>query len=245
MDDWGNKDNDRIFSLLRDGLYDKVVELLEVKSYNSVLDVGCGDGYFAKKIPDTIYTGIDISGKMIKIAEKKKITNATFIAMSSDNLDFHDNVFDKVVCMEVLEHLSICELEETIKELYRVIRPDGQLIVTVPSINYLWGMLPYKIVPPKHRYGIRTYIKGLKDGYVDEGHVTTEGQAAPHHYRFRAGFLKDMFSDYFYIDNVTTTFWYNNRVIHNILPGLQEKIWKFSWYGKYCGAQLIINMRAK
>ena len=35
--------------------------------------------------------------------------------------------------------------------------------------------------------------------------------------------------EYFYIWNVTSTFWYNNRVIHGILPSVQEKIWELSW----------------
>lgn len=52
---------------------------------------------------------------------------------SAENIPTDDNSFDVVLMTEVLEHLKTPEL--VIKECYRVLKPSGKMIITVPFLN--------------------------------------------------------------------------------------------------------------
>ena len=56
------------------------------------------------------------------------------LVMNGHNLDFQDGKFDCVVSAETLEHDDAPW--ETAKEIYRVLKPRGTLIVTVPGIGF-------------------------------------------------------------------------------------------------------------
>jgi len=74
------------------------------------------------------------------------------------DLPFADAVFDIVVCSEVLEHIPDSRL--AISELIRVLKPGGDLVVTVP--RYLPEMICWKISEAYHREPgghIRIYTK--------------------------------------------------------------------------------------
>jgi SAM-dependent methyltransferase len=61
-------------------------------------------------------------------------------------LPFGDNVFDKIVCSEMLEH--VLDDDQAVRELYRVLKDDGELAVSVPS--YLPETLCWKISEAYH-----------------------------------------------------------------------------------------------
>lgn len=54
---------------------------------------------------------------------------------SADNIPLADNSFDSVVCTQVFEHLEFPE--KSASEIYRVLKPGGHLLVTVPQMNEL------------------------------------------------------------------------------------------------------------
>ena len=58
-----------------------VMELLAVKPNEKILDIGCGQGVLAQYIVSAqgLYTGIDVSEQLIKIAKNRKLANAEFI----------------------------------------------------------------------------------------------------------------------------------------------------------------------
>lgn len=78
--------------------------------------VGCGDGYFLRRCTKCNERyGIDkLLGDEVK-----------------DTLDFPDYYFDYVTMLAVIEHLS--QPEELISEIWRVLKPDGKLIITTPK----------------------------------------------------------------------------------------------------------------
>ncbi|MEX0650107.1 MAG: class I SAM-dependent methyltransferase [Candidatus Andersenbacteria bacterium] len=51
------------------------------------------------------------------------------------DMSFEDNSFDTVLCVEVLEHVPYPA--KALKEFYRVLRPGGKVIITVPHLGYL------------------------------------------------------------------------------------------------------------
>lgn len=85
-----------------------------------ILDYGCGGGWLSLKLSklglDVV--GIDISRKMVKNA-KLVCPNAEFIVADAENLPFKDNVFDYVIGVSILHHLS--DLKQALNELRRVI----------------------------------------------------------------------------------------------------------------------------
>lgn len=99
-----------------------------------VLDIACGSGYgtnilstYSKKV-----CGVDIDESSINNAKKvyNKI-NIEFKAGSAVAIPYKDNFFDIVVSFETIEHIK--EHDEMLKEIKRVLKKDGILIISTPD----------------------------------------------------------------------------------------------------------------
>jgi SAM-dependent methyltransferase len=107
----------------------RVFEILD--KGGDVLDVGSGAGQFANCLALSgefqSVTTIDptLFNKYLEVSDQVRR-----MSMSADDLEFPDDSFDVVVCMEVLEHVSDQVLRAAITEMRRVCR--GQLVITVP-----------------------------------------------------------------------------------------------------------------
>ena len=98
-----------------------------------MLDLGCGNGRLYKMIEklNVDYIGIDLSENLIKKAEEL-YPNAKFYVASALDLPFPDNMFDKIISIAVLHHIPSYKLRiKFMEEAYRVLKKDGQLILTV------------------------------------------------------------------------------------------------------------------
>lgn len=105
--------------------------LLKPRSGDLILDVGCGGGYQTSYMarPATFIVGIDISKDGLKKA-KSRVKDADFVHASSEKLPFRFEIFDKVICLELLEHLS--NPRKTLEEIESVMKEAGTLVVSVP-----------------------------------------------------------------------------------------------------------------
>ncbi len=101
-----------------------------------VLDVGCGIGgtsrYLASKFGEkTLVIGITISPAQVmratQLAKEQKIENVQFYVMDAMDMAFHDECFDVVWGCESGEHMP--DKGRYIKEMIRVLKPGGRLIV--------------------------------------------------------------------------------------------------------------------
>jgi len=110
--------------------------LLQLQQDDSILDVGCGDGYQLNYIVGQTQSiiGIDISLKKLKVA-KKRVSGVDYVCASSENLPFQHRIFSKVMCLELLEHLP--NPAKTLKEIERVLKNVGILIVSVPYEEHI------------------------------------------------------------------------------------------------------------
>lgn len=120
-----------------------VIELLNPSKNDLILDLGCGNARdietFSKR--GTRCVGIDLSEGMIKEARRKakreNLENVEFIVGDAIKLPFKDNTFDKVSCSETIEHIP--NWKKAAKEMKRVLKKDGLLVITTPNKKSLYG----------------------------------------------------------------------------------------------------------
>ncbi len=80
-------------------------------------------------------TGVELSPASVAVARSRGVGDV--VEGSVEELPFDDDSFDFAVCLDVIEHLD--NDLQTLRELRRVIRPGGRLLVTVPAYPSLWS----------------------------------------------------------------------------------------------------------
>jgi len=100
-----------------------------------LLDIGCGDGVFTKELGKgfrEVY-GIDVQEQYLDRFRGSVKTDKRFhiLNVSAAAMDFSNAFFDTIVTIETLEHVA--DLQKTAAEISRVLRPGGELLLTVPN----------------------------------------------------------------------------------------------------------------
>jgi SAM-dependent methyltransferase len=113
---------------IRNGLYKGI---LSNKKYldGKMLDFGCGTKPYKDIIDVREYIGLEIEG--IDEAHKNEQIDVYYDGIT---LPFQDDHFDSVFSSEVFEH--VFNLEQILKELNRVLKPGGTLLITLPFVWY-------------------------------------------------------------------------------------------------------------
>ncbi len=113
-------------------LRDVVIELLRSLRVTSLLDIGCGEGYYThsfRQIMDDVI-GLDIAKPAIQLAAKR-YKNLTWIVGSGAILPLANGSVDVVSSM--FSPLPIAEMS-------RVLNPEGYVLVVTPAPTHLWTM---------------------------------------------------------------------------------------------------------
>jgi SAM-dependent methyltransferase len=113
----------------------KLKLILGLVEGTSVLDVGCGSGQLSKTLLDKGYSvvAIDNDWRAVEIAKKKGIA-----AFFSDINDWKtDEKFDCIILGDVLEHIE--DDKSAMRKVYRMLKPNGCIVVNVPSYQFLFG----------------------------------------------------------------------------------------------------------
>ncbi len=111
--------------------------ILEKNSFKNTLDLGCGTGRFL----EFANHGVDISPKMIEIAQSK-FPDVVIKEGSVSNIPFFENYFDLIYSLHVIMHLDIKITEDFLTESHKKLNLNGKLIFDFPSkkrrklINY-------------------------------------------------------------------------------------------------------------
>lgn len=127
-----------------------IVESLNLKGNETVLDAGCGDGFYLKLLkqiyPNLVLYGIDIDTKALKVAYvnlEKELKEKSIIIHEKSITDsgFKDNFFDAVFSTEVLEHVP--NDFDAVIEVKRILKNNGKFVFTVPNYNFpfMWDPL--------------------------------------------------------------------------------------------------------
>jgi len=100
----------------------------------SVLELGCGTGYLTRELARSgaDIVAIDVSPELLEIARANcSAPNVRYEIQNAYELSYPDAVFDSVVGSSVLHHL---EIEEALREIYRVLKPGGTICFTEPNM---------------------------------------------------------------------------------------------------------------
>jgi 2-polyprenyl-3-methyl-5-hydroxy-6-metoxy-1,4-benzoquinol methylase len=106
-------------------------------SNSKLLDYGCGDGTFLQMVSDDIASeavGADIAEDQIYDCQQRFVSQDKIQFIVTKELDSqnYNSYFDTAVCMEVLEHCLPETVEKIIKDLNRLVKQDGIIIISVP-----------------------------------------------------------------------------------------------------------------
>ncbi|HLC92670.1 MAG TPA: class I SAM-dependent methyltransferase [archaeon] len=123
-----------------------MLDFMGLKGNEKIIDVGCGSGTFsrvlAEKHPKAKITGVDISEHAIsfarKTAKEKNIGNLKFISASISSIPVKSGSFDVAVVSHLIEHVK--NPENDLKEVNRILKPNGILILTTPNYFSLWPL---------------------------------------------------------------------------------------------------------
>lgn len=141
------------------GYLDLILEYLgKDLTGQKILDAGCGDGRMSFEISKKSgeIFGIDYSKKAINFA-KILAPKVKFLVSDIKKTPFATAFFDKIILVEVLEHIPPKEIPSVLKELKRILKKNGEIILTVPT-----KLRP--LIPKHHQHFSENQIKEiLKD----------------------------------------------------------------------------------
>ncbi len=116
-----------------------LLELCQLYNTDSVLDLGCGEGYFARELKKNgagEILAIDISEKMIAQAKEiEKIEKSGIRYHSGDacNIDYLSSAhFELVIAVFLFNYLDTEQTTKVLKQIKRILKPGGRLIFAVP-----------------------------------------------------------------------------------------------------------------
>jgi len=112
----------------------RLIEEAQIRPNQRILDLGCGTGTLTimikKAHPDSKVIGLDGDLQVLEIARRKAKETAASIEFDEGmayQLPYPNAFFDRVLSSMVFHHLSTHDKEKTLAEIYRVLKPDGEL----------------------------------------------------------------------------------------------------------------------
>jgi SAM-dependent methyltransferase len=201
------------------------LELARRFSGQHVLDYGCGDGTFLALLSATAdrpgsAVGAELDEFQVEDcrARLSRLPGVSFEAIAALDGEAHRERYDGVVCMEVLEH--VVAVDSVVDRLWRVLREDGTLIVSVPvetglplllkqvvrGVAALRGVGDYRGANP---YTVREYISSVFAGSAPHIRRPIYGVDSEMPFHDHKGFnwrvLRDRLSRRFTIEQITAS----------------------------------------
>ena len=124
-----------------------------IRPKSKFLDVGCGAGYNMKSAKEELHcevTGIDPEPGAHGVGRNSFSAENTFPIDTglSEHLPYENERFDVVFCSHVLEHVT--DIPQTLREMERVMKPDGTLIIGMPTATMGWIALFSQVLFTTH-----------------------------------------------------------------------------------------------
>jgi SAM-dependent methyltransferase len=123
-----------------------------------ILDVGCGTGANLKMLARFGRAeGVDISPQAVEFCRERGLDSVKLGA--AEELPYENDSFDLVTALDVIEHLD--DDVAGLREIRRVLRPDGRLLLFVPAFMFLWGVQD-DVSNHRRRYTLPSLLKAVE-----------------------------------------------------------------------------------
>jgi SAM-dependent methyltransferase len=133
------------------------------ENYGVLLDLGCGDGVFSSRVPARFISYcVDVTRVGLRRLQKRGKNNLIPVLASGFQLPFRDGVFDTVLYVFVVEHLSPDKDLQMLREIRRVVEETGKVIYTTDT-------------PIFDRYIVRWTNLLFRFKWVRQDHVSETG----------------------------------------------------------------------
>lgn len=150
---------DRKWSFYVEASVSETLQRLDLKPGERLLDIGCGTGSLLQAIrlagEQTELFGVDPSTAMLAVAQKKLPSCIDLRQGDAENLPFPDQSFTTVVSTSVFHYFR--RPLEALHEFHRVLKPNGQIILTDWCDDYLSCRLCDMMLRLVNRSHFRTY----------------------------------------------------------------------------------------
>jgi len=121
--------------IVRDVRYKTLlIEQAKIQAGHHVLDLGCGTGTLAIMVkrmqPNADVVGLDADPDMLKVAKYKSSQQSALVQFDvgfTNKLPYPDASFDRALSSIMIHHLKTPDKETTAREVFRVLKPGGQL----------------------------------------------------------------------------------------------------------------------
>ena len=153
-----------------------ILRWLDARPGEHILDIGCGDGHYDRRISRTGATvqGIDIHERRLAAARRFHRNGRTgYHFMDASSLDFPDASFDKALSLCVVEHLEDDEL--VMRNVARALKPGGLFVFSADSLSTP-GITPEERARHRRKYAVNTFYTDdlVRDKLARAGFETIE-----------------------------------------------------------------------
>ena len=141
----------------------RIIQSLVEKTLNTpnpkILDVGCGTGANLKMLAAFGKAeGVDISPQAVDFCHERGLDSVKLGAI--EQLPYENDSFELVTALDVIEHLD--DDVAGLREMRRVLRRDGRILVFVPAFMFLWGVQD-DVSNHRRRYTLPSLLKAVEE----------------------------------------------------------------------------------
>lgn len=178
-----------------------------------ILDIGCGTGKNVEEFSAIGETwGVDNSNEALKFCRNhRKLINIK--KGDAQKLDFKNETFDVVTLLDVLEHV---DEEKTLREISRVLKANGILIITVPAYQWMWSKWD-EVLHHKRRYTSRR----LKNTLEGSGFKVLKTSYL-YSFLLLPVFIVRKIKERFQSDNYSSDFKLSSKIVNTLLLTLAQ-----------------------
>lgn len=138
-------------------------EVLRGRSFRKpVLDVGCGDGLFARILfgpGQSVCYGLEPNERELSAARRQGVYGE-LLHGTAESIPLPDGFCRTIFSNSALEHIP--QIETVLQELHRVLSEDGELMMTVPTDKYETYRIGYQV---PHRLGLRHVSEAFRKSF--------------------------------------------------------------------------------
>jgi ubiquinone/menaquinone biosynthesis C-methylase UbiE len=135
------KADDQLLKKADDDILAHAVALFQDNRYDSLLDLGCGNGRLSIEFSKYFkwITALEPDRERLALAKNNlmdhPIENVSFVHSLFQDAGFPDQNFDVVICHQVLQHVQTPSLEPIVRDIHRVLKTKGKFVLTTSYVK--------------------------------------------------------------------------------------------------------------